>query len=84
MTKKLHKRKQLLIDTLSVQTSSGQEEQMIRYIINFCITNVPSAKIEVDSNNIYVTKGSSDILEAKKPLAPELGSFVPDESSGLG
>lgn len=60
MTKKLHKRKQLLIDTLSVQTSSGQEEQMMRYIINFCITNVPSAKIEVDSNNIYVTKGSSD------------------------
>jgi len=61
MTKKLYKRKQLLIDTLSVQTSSGKEEQMIQYIINFCIKNVPSAKIQVDNNNIYVTKGNSDI-----------------------
>ena len=61
MTKKLLQRKQLLIDTLSVQTSSGKEEQMIQYIINFCIKNVPTAKIQVDNNNIYVTKGDSDI-----------------------
>lgn len=52
--------KQLLIDTLSVQTSSGKEEKMIAYIKKFVTENVPSAKVEVKDNNVYVTKGIAD------------------------
>ena len=52
--------KQLLNDTLSVQTSSGKEEKMIAYIKEFVTKNVPSAKVEVKSNNVYVTKGVAD------------------------
>ena len=52
--------KQLLIDTLSVQTSSGKEDKMIAYIKEFVTKNVPSAKVEVKSNNVYVTKGVAD------------------------
>lgn len=61
MKKNTQERKQLLIDTLSIQTSSGKEENMIQYIIKFCLKNIPNAKIKVDSNNLYVTKGESDI-----------------------
>ena len=52
--------KQLLIDTLSVQTSSGKEEKMIAYIKEFVTKNVPSAKVEVKDNNVYVTKGVAE------------------------
>tara|TARA_R110002051_G_scaffold85502_2_gene150697 strand:+ start:260 stop:1330 length:1071 start_codon:yes stop_codon:yes gene_type:complete len=61
MTKDLKKRKQLLIDTLSVQSSSGKEEDMIRYIISFCLKHAPSSTIKIDSNNVYITKGKSEI-----------------------
>ena len=61
MTKDSKRRKQLLIDTLSVQTSSGKEQDMIQYIINFCVKNLPNSKIKVDDNNVYVTKGVSDV-----------------------
>ena len=60
MTKTLKSRKKLLIDTLSIQTSSGKEEAMIKYIISFCLKNAPSAKIEVTNNNVYITKGESN------------------------
>lgn len=52
--------KQLLIDTLSVQSYSGQEDLMIAYIQQFVKDNVPQATIEVKDNNIYVTKGTAD------------------------
>ena len=52
--------KQLLNDTLSVQTSSGKEEKMIAYIKEFVTKNLPSAKVKVKSNNVYVTKGVAD------------------------
>ena len=52
--------KQLLIDTLSVQTSSGKEDKMIAYIKEFVTKNIPSAKVEVKDNNVYVTKGVAD------------------------
>ena len=52
--------KNLLIDTLSVQTSSGKEEKMIAYINQFVKKHVPSATIEVKDNNVYVTKGVAD------------------------
>tara|TARA_Y100001973_G_C5125666_1_gene295041 strand:+ start:457 stop:780 length:324 start_codon:yes stop_codon:yes gene_type:complete len=54
-------RKELLIDTLSIQTTSGNEYAMISYIKDFCCANVPEAKIEIKENNIYITKGESDI-----------------------
>jgi putative aminopeptidase FrvX len=54
-------RKELLIDTLSIQTTSGNEYAMISYIKDFCIANVPEAKVEIKENNIYITKGESDI-----------------------
>ena len=53
-------RKDLLIDTLSIQTTSGNEYAMISYIKDFCFTNVPEAKVTIKDNNIYVTKGESD------------------------
>ena len=54
-------RKKLLIDTLSIQTTSGNEYAMISHIKDFCISNVPDAKVEIKDNNIYITKGKSDI-----------------------
>ena len=54
-------RKELLIDTLSIQTTSGNEYAMISYIKDFCIANVPEAKVEIKENNIHITKGESDI-----------------------
>jgi|TARA_R110000803_G_scaffold23164_1_gene57071 hypothetical protein len=61
MNKTLKSRKKRLIDALSIQTSSGKEEAMIKYIISFCLKNAPSAKIEVLNNNVYITKGESEI-----------------------
>ena len=54
-------RKDLLIDTLSIQSSSGNEYQMISYIKDFCVANVPDAKVDIKDNNIYITKGESDV-----------------------
>jgi tripeptide aminopeptidase len=51
--------KELLIDVLSVQTSSGQEDLMIEYIKEFVKNNVPDADIVIKDNNIYVTKGTT-------------------------
>tara|TARA_Y100000401_G_scaffold5806_1_gene3976 strand:+ start:12757 stop:13842 length:1086 start_codon:yes stop_codon:yes gene_type:complete len=53
--------KELLIDLLSVQTTSGNEFNMIAHIFNFCRQNVPEADVKVKDNNIYITKGESDI-----------------------
>ena len=52
--------KELLIDVLSVQTSSGQEDLMIEYIDKFVKNNVPDADIVIKDNNIYVTKGITE------------------------
>tara|TARA_R100000306_G_scaffold62541_1_gene72718 strand:- start:1096 stop:2259 length:1164 start_codon:yes stop_codon:yes gene_type:complete len=51
--------KELLIDVLSVQTSSGQEDLMIEYIEKFVKKNVPDADIIIKDNNVYVTKGTT-------------------------
>lgn len=53
-------RKDLLIDTLSIQTTSGNEYAMISYIKDFCFSNIPEANVVIKNNNIYVTKGESD------------------------
>ena len=55
-------RKDLLIDLLSVQTTSGNEYDMIAHIHNFCRQNVPDATVKIKDNNIYVTKGYATIL----------------------
>ena len=54
-------RKKLLIDTLSIQSSSGNEFDMIAYIKDFCFENVPNADVKIKDNNIYITKGDSDV-----------------------
>jgi len=59
MNEKLNKRKKLLIDVLSIQTTSGNEFEMIAYIKDFCTEFVPKAKVVIKANNIYVTKGKS-------------------------
>ena len=59
MNEKLNKRKKLLIDVLSIQTTSGNEFEMIAYIKDFCTEFVPKAKVVIKDNNIYVTKGKS-------------------------
>jgi tripeptide aminopeptidase len=59
MNKKIN-RKKLLIDVLSIQTTSGNEYDMITYIYDFCKKNVPEAEVVIKDNNIYVTKGESD------------------------
>ena len=59
MNEKLNKRKRLLIDVLSIQTTSGNEFDMIAYIKDFCTEFVPKAKVVIKDNNIYVTKGKS-------------------------
>jgi len=60
MNERLRKRKKLLIDTLSIQSSSGKEHDMIAYITDFCKINVPTAEVVVDNNNIYITKGDTE------------------------
>ena len=45
---------------MSIQTTSGNEYQMIAYIKDFCRANVPEAKVEIKNNNIYVTKGKNN------------------------
>jgi tripeptide aminopeptidase len=52
-------RKKLLIDVLSIQTTSGNEFDMIAYIHKFCQENVPQAEVVIKDSNIYVTKGKS-------------------------
>ena len=59
MNEKLNERKKLLIDVLSIQTTSGNEFDMIAYIKDFCTEFVPKAKVVIKDNNIYVTKGKS-------------------------
>ena len=59
MNKKIT-RKKLLMDVLSIQTTSGNEFDMIAYIHKFCQENVPQAKVVVKDSNIYVTKGKSE------------------------
>ena len=61
MNKQLLKRKRLLMDVLSIQTTSGNEFDMIAYIHKFCRENVPQAKVEIKDSNIYVTKGDADV-----------------------
>ena len=61
MNEKLNKRKKLLTDVLSIQTTSGNEFNMIAYIKDFCQEFVPQAKVVIKDNNIYVTKGKSKI-----------------------
>ena len=60
MNKLLLGRKKLLMDILSVQTTSGNEFDMIAYIHKFCRENVPQAEIVIKDSNIYVTKGTAD------------------------
>ena len=51
-------RKQHLIDILSIQTTSGNEFDMIAYIHDFC-SALPNVKSRIKDNNVYVTKGKS-------------------------
>lgn len=51
-------RKQHLIDILSIQTTSGNEFDMIAYIHDFC-SALPNVKSCIKDNNVYVTKGKS-------------------------
>jgi len=60
MNKQELKRKELLIDVLSIQTTSGNEFDMIAYIHRFCRENVPSAEVVIKNSNIYVTKGKAE------------------------
>jgi len=59
MNKQLLDRKKLLMDVLSIQSTTGNEYDMINYIYNFCKKNVPEAKVVVKENNIYITKGNA-------------------------
>jgi len=59
MNKKIT-RKKLLIDVLSIQSTSGNEFDMIAYIHKFCQENVPQAEIVIKNSNIYVTKGKAE------------------------
>ena len=61
MNKQELKRKELLIEVLSIQTTSGNEFDMIAYINKFCRDNVPHAEVVIKDNNIYVTKGDADV-----------------------
>ena len=61
MNEKLNKRKKLLTNVLSIQTTSGNEFDMIAYIKDFCQEFVPHAEVVIKDNNIYVTKGKSKI-----------------------
>ncbi len=61
MNKLLLGRKKLLIDILSVQTTSGNEFDMISYIHKFCRENAPDAEVVIKDSNIYVTKGTADV-----------------------
>ena len=54
-------RKKLLIDVLSIQSTSGNEFDMIAYIHKFCQENIPQAEVVVKDSNIYVTKGKAEI-----------------------
>jgi len=51
--------KQLLIDTLSVQTHTRETKRMRKYIKRFCKAN--DLKCKQDNGNLYVTKGKADI-----------------------
>ena len=54
---KLLNYKELLIDVLSVQTSSGQEDLMIEYIDKFVKKHIPEADIVIkDNKNLIPNK----------------------------
>jgi len=52
--------KELLIQTLSLQSESGREEQVIQFIQNFCDKNEIYYEMD-EMSNIYITKGESDL-----------------------
>lgn len=49
-----------LIRTLEVQTSSYQQEKMMDFIYNEVHAICPTAKVDTDNGNIYITKGEAD------------------------
>ena len=51
--------KQLLINTLSVQTHTRETKRMRKYIKEFCKSN--ALKFKETDGNIYVTKGEADL-----------------------
>lgn len=55
----MRKLEQLLIDILYVQSPSNQEEQMIKFILNYC--HGKGYKCEYHDNNVYITKGTSEV-----------------------
>lgn len=52
--------KEILHNTLSIQTASGETERMNRYIDRFA-KKIPGTTIMWDNGNIYITKGQSDV-----------------------
>lgn len=52
--------KEILHNTLSVQSKTGQTEMMNNYIKRF-VKKIPEASLRFDMGNIYITKGEADV-----------------------
>lgn len=52
--------KELLIQTLSLQSESGREEQVIEFVQNFCEKNELYYEMD-EMSNIYIIKGEADL-----------------------
>lgn len=66
----------LLKQLYQINSKSGQEQEIVEFIVEYITTNYPSVKIHVDSsNNIYCVKGKSDMYPCIVGHTDQVGSY---------
>jgi putative aminopeptidase FrvX len=66
----------LLKRLYQINSKSGQEQEIVEFIVEYITTNYPSVKIHVDSsNNIYCVKGKTDMYPCVVGHTDQVGSY---------
>ena len=66
----------LLKQLYQINSKSGQEQEIVEFIVEYITTNYPSVKIHVDSsNNIYCVKGKADMYPCVVGHTDQVGSY---------
>lgn len=66
----------LLKQLYKINSKSGQEQQIVDFIVDYVSTRYPSVLIEMDkANNIYLTKGKTDMYPCVVSHLDQVGSY---------
>lgn len=71
----------LLLNILYVQSSSRREERMIRFLKNHCRSK--GYKVEKNHDNLYITKGDSDLYPCFVAHTDTCAHFIPDKDYSI-